>query len=173
MAKKKPTPTAKAQAKTAAAPTGPRYRTVADNRRARFDFAILESVEAGIALTGTEIKSVRAGRVNIRDAYGQLRDGELWLQNLHVSAWTAAGPWNHEPLRARKLLLHREQIVRFAGQAAQKGLTMVALRMYIKDHHAKVELALAKGRRRYDKRKVIMERETNRDIARAMRERSR
>ena len=173
MAKKKPTLTAKSTAKSTPAPTGPRYRTVADNRRARFDFEILESIEAGIVLTGTEIKSVRAGRVTIRDAYGQLRDGELWLQNLHVAPWTAAGPWNHEPLRARKLLLHRDQITRFTGQAAQKGLTMVVLRVYIKDHHAKVELALARGRRRYDKRKAIMQRETDRDIARAMRDRTR
>ncbi len=159
--------------KPAPAEGQPRYRTVVDNRRARFDYAVIESVEAGLALTGTEIKSIRAGRVNIRDAYGQVRNGELWLQNLHISQWTAGGPWNHEPLRARKLLLHRAQLNRLTSQAGQQGLTLVPLRLYLKDHHAKVELALAKGRRSYDKRKRIMERESDREIGRAIRERSR
>jgi SsrA-binding protein len=151
----------------------PHYRTVADNRRARFNFEVIESVEAGIALTGTEVKSIRAGRVNIRDAYGLFREGELWLQNLHIASWAAGGPWNHEPLRTRKLLIHRSQLNRLAAQVGQQGLTLVPLRLYLKDHHVKVELALAKGRRRYDKRKRIMERETGREIARAIRERSR
>ena len=155
------------------ADSGPRYRTIVDNRRARFDYEVVETVEAGLALTGTEIKSIRAGRVNIREAYGQVRDGEMWLQNLHIATWAAGGPWNHDPLRARKLLLHRPQLDRLAAQAAQQGLTLVPLRLYLKDHHAKVQLALAKGRRRYDKRKRIIQRETDREIARAMRERTR
>ena len=146
-------------------------RTVADNRKARYDFEIIDTIEAGIVLTGTEIKSVRASRINIRDAFAQIRGGEIWLQNLHISSWSSGGRWNHEPLRSRKLLMHSSEITRFASQAAQKGLTMVALKIYIKGHRAKVELALAKGRRRYDKRKVIMQRETDREIARAIRHR--
>ena len=147
----------------------PRIRTVADNRRARFDYDILDRIEAGIVLTGTEIKSVRDARVTIRDAYAQARNGEMWLHNMHVAAWTSAGPWGHEPARSRKLLMHAGEIERFSRAAAQRGLTMVPLRVYIKGHHAKVELALAKGRRRYDKRQAIMRRESDREIARALR----
>ena len=152
-----------------AAERQPYFRTVADNRRARFDYDLMERVEAGLALTGTEIKSVRAGQANIRDAYAQIRGGEMWLQNMHVAPWSGGGPWNHEPLRARRLLLHRREIDRLSRQVLQKGLTLVALRLYIKGHHAKVEVALAKGRRRYDKRQAIMRRETEREIGRAMR----
>ena len=147
----------------------PRIRTVADNRRARFDYDILDRIEAGIVLTGTEIKSVRDARVTIRDAYAQARNGEMWLHNMHVAAWTSAGPWGHEPTRSRKLLLHAGEIDRFSRAAGQRGLTMIPLRLYIKGHHAKVELALAKGRRRYDKRQAIMRRESDREIARALR----
>ncbi len=149
---------------------GPRIVTVADNRRARFDYDILERVEAGIALTGTEIKSVRAGRVNLRDAYAVVRDGQAWLMNQHIASWESGGPWNHEPLRTRRLLMHKEQIIKLARQAGQKGLTIVPLRMYLKGHHAKVELGLAKGRRQYDKRKAIQQRETDREIGRAIRQ---
>ena len=151
----------------------PHVRTVADNRRARFDYDLLDRIEAGIALTGTEIKSVRAGRVSIRDAYAQVRSGEMWLYNLHIAAWVSAGPWNHEPVRPRKLLLHSDEIARFGRAASEKGLTLVPLRVYIKAHFAKVEIALAKGRRRYDKRQAIMRRETDREIARAIRQRVR
>ena len=135
----------------------PYIKTVSDNRRARFDYEVLESVEAGVVLSGTEIKSVRAGKANIRDAYAQVRNGEIWLQNMHISPWVSAGPWNHEPVHPRRLLLHRKEIVRLGRTAGQKGLTMVVLRVYIKGHLAKVELALAKGRRRYDKRIALME----------------
>ena len=151
---------------------GPYIKTVADNRRARFDYEVLEQVEAGVVLSGTEIKSVRAGKANIRDAYAQVRGGEMWLQNLHISPWVSAGPWNHEPIHPRRLLLHKKEIVRLQRQSGQQGLTIVPLRMYIKGHVAKVELALAKGRRRYDKRKVIQDRETKREIAREMRRES-
>ncbi len=147
----------------------PRIRTIADNRRARFDYDILDRIEAGIVLTGTEIKSVRDARVAIRDAYAQARNGEMWLHNMHVAAWTSAGPWGHEPARSRKLLMHAREIDRFSRAAGQRGLTMIPLRVYIKGHHAKVELALAKGRRHYDKRQVIMRRESDREIARALR----
>jgi SsrA-binding protein len=157
------------KAKPEAAP-GPYIRTVSDNRRARFNFEIMERAEAGLVLTGTEIKSVRAGKANIRDSFAQVRDGQMWLQNMHISPWTSGGPWNHEPVRPRRLLLHRGEILRIGKTAAQKGLTIVPLRIYIKGHVAKVEVALAKGRRQYDKRKVIQQRETDREIGRAMRE---
>ncbi len=165
-------PKRKKKAAKPAVPTAerqPYFRTVADNRRARFDYDLMERVEAGLALTGTEIKSVRAGQANIRDAYAQIRDGEMWLQNMHVAPWSGGGPWNHEPLRPRRLLLHRGEIDRLARQVLQKGLTIVPLRLYIKGHHAKVEVALAKGRRTYDKRQAIIRRETEREIGRAMR----
>jgi SsrA-binding protein len=149
----------------------PYFKTVADNRRARFNFEIMEQFEAGIVLSGTEIKSVRMGKAMIRDAYAQVRDGQLWLQNLHISPWFGGGPWNHEAVHPRRLLMHRKEINKLARVAGQQGLTLVPLRLYIKGHHAKVELALAKGRRRYDKRKVIQQRDTDREIARAMRHR--
>ncbi len=159
----------KKQKATAQPAAGPYFRVVADNRRARFDYDILDRVEAGVALTGTEIKSVRAGRVNIRDAYAQTRGREMWLHNLHIAAWDSAGPWGHDPVRSRKLLLHAEEIRKFGQAAGEKGLTIVPLRVYIKGHYAKVEIALAKGRRRYDKRQAIIRRETEREIARAIR----
>ena len=149
----------------------PYFKTVADNRRARFNFEILEQFEAGIVLTGTEIKSVRMGKAMIRDAFAQIRIGQIWLQNLHISPWDGGGPWNHEPVHPRRLLMHRKEIARLGRLAGQQGLTLVPLRLYIKGHYAKVELALAKGRRQYDKRKVIQQRETDREIARAMRQR--
>ncbi len=164
----------KAKAKAKAKPqsdTGPFIRTVSDNRRARFDYDLMERIEAGVSLTGTEIKSVRASKANIRDAYAQVRDGEMLLQNMHIAQWTSAGPWNHEPVRTRRLLLHRSEILRLGRMADQKGLTIVPLRVYIKGHVAKVEVALAKGRRRYDKRQAIMQRETEREIAREIRQR--
>jgi SsrA-binding protein len=149
----------------------PYFKTVADNRRARFNFEILEQFEAGLVLSGTEIKSIRVGKAMIRDAYAQVRGGQVWLQNLHISPWDGGGPWNHEPVHPRRLLMHRKEIDRLARVAGQQGLTLVPLRLYIKGHYAKVELALAKGRRQYDKRKVIQQRETDREIARAMRQR--
>lgn len=151
-------------------PSGePRVRTVADNRRARFDYDILDRIEAGVALTGTEIKSVRAARVTIRDAYAQIRGGQALLHNMHIAAWEGAGPWGHDPVRPRKLLMHAGEIARFGRAANERGLTLVPLRVYIKGHYAKIEIALAKGRRRYDKRQAIMRRDTEREIARALR----
>ena len=147
----------------------PRIRVVADNRRARFDYDIIDRIEAGVALTGTEIKSVRAARVTIRDAYAQIRGGQALLHNMHVAAWEGAGPWGHEPVRPRKLLMHAGEIARFGRAANERGLTLIPLRVYIKGHYAKIEIALAKGRRRYDKRQAIMRRDTEREIARALR----
>jgi SsrA-binding protein len=149
--------------------TGPYIKTVSDNRRARFNYDLSDHIEAGIVLSGTEIKSIRAGKSNIRDAYAQVRDGEMWLQNMHISQWISAGPWNHDPVHPRRLLLHRAEIDRMARMAKQKGLTIIPMRIYIKGHVAKVEVALAKGRRSYDKRKAIQQRETDREIGRAIR----
>ncbi len=150
-----------------------RRKVVAENRRARRDYEVLERVEAGLVLVGTEIKSIRASRASIQDAYAQAKDGELWLHGMHVAPWTGAGPWNHEPLRPRKLLLHKDEARKLGRAVAQKGLTLVPMRLYIRGHHAKVELALAKGRRQYDKRQAIIRRETEREIARGMRQRIR
>ena len=148
-----------------------RRKNVSENRKAFRDYQLLERVEAGLVLLGTEIKSIRASRVNLQDAYAQVRDDGAWLYGMHVAAWPGGGPWNHEPLRPRKLLLREDQVLKLGRSVGQKGLTLVPLRLYIRDHHAKVELALAKGRRQYDKRQVIINRETDREIARAIRSR--
>ena len=148
-----------------------RTRAIAQNRKAFHDYELLERVEAGLALMGTEIKSVRAARVNLRNAYARSEDGELWLHQLHIAPWPGAGPWDHDPLRPRKLLLHRKEIQRLARGVNAQGLTLVPLRLYIRGHRAKVELALARGRRRYDKRQAIKKRESERDMARAFRSR--
>ncbi len=134
------------------------YRTITTNRRARRDYDILDTVEAGIVLTGTEIKSLRANRANIGDAYARPEGGELWLHNLHISPYDAGNSANHEPMRTRKLLLHKDQIRRLSRDVSEKGFTLVPLRIYLKRHLAKVELALARGRRRHDKRRAIIDR---------------
>ena len=149
------------------------FRPVTVNRRAYHDYDILETVEAGLVLTGTEIKSIRDGRVNIQQAFARADGGEMWLHNAHIAHYAQGNIYNHEPTRPRKLLLHRGQIRELADATAQKGLTLVPLRVYIKDHVAKVALGLARGRRQYDKRKVIIDREQDREIARAMRQASR
>ncbi len=148
-------------------------RPVTVNRRAYHEYDILETVEAGLVLTGTEIKSIRDGRVNIQQAFARADGGEMWLHNAHIAHYAQGNIHNHEPTRPRKLLLHKGQIAELAGAASQKGLTLVPLRVYIKDHVAKVALGLARGRRLYDKRKAIIDREQDREIGRAMREASR
>ncbi len=145
---------------------------LAENRRARFDYAIEERLEAGLALTGTEIKSLRAGGVNLRDGYVKIDAGEAWLRGVHISPWTHTAYGNHEPLRPRKLLLHCGEIARLAAAAAQKGYTVVPLRVYTKQGRAKIELALARGKRRYEKRETIRDREAAREIDAALRGRS-
>ncbi len=142
--------------------------SIAVNRRARHDYEILETVEAGLVLTGSEIKSVRAHRVQLRDAYAQVRGGEAWLHDMHISPYDPASRENHEPRRPRKLLLHREEIGRLRGRAEERGLTIVPLRVYLERGYAKVELALARGRRQYDKRRAIAEREARREEERAL-----
>jgi SsrA-binding protein len=143
-------------------------KTISFNRKAYHDYTILESVEAGIVLTGTEIKSVRAGQVNIRDAYARPQGGELWLFNAHIARYDAGSRDNHEPTRARKLLLHRRQINELAGKVTQKGFTIVPLKLYIKNGVAKVELGLATGKKLYDKRESMSRHQAERDMERAL-----
>ncbi len=145
-------------------------KVVARNRKATHDYFILETYEAGIVLTGTEIKSVREGRINLRDGYAKIDSGELWLYNVHISPYERGSFYNHDPLRPRKLLLRREEIKRLLGKTKEKGLTLVPLSMYIKDNRwAKVEVALAKGKKQYDKRAAIAERDAQRAMERARR----
>ncbi len=148
-------------------------QVVATNRKAYHDYFIQETHEAGIALTGTEIKSVRAGAVNLRDAYATVQNGEMLLQNVHISPYEAGNRFNVDPYRTRKLLLHRKEINRLMGRVQEKGLTIVPLRIYLKNHRAKVEIALVKGKRQYDKRDAISKRDASREIERAIKERER
>ncbi len=140
------------------------------NRRALYDYHILERIEAGLVLMGTEIKSIRAGRVEIREAYARPQDGELWLVNAHIALYDPGSVYNHDPRRSRKLLLHHQQIDKLTKEIAQKGLTLVPLQLYIKNHVAKVELGLARGKRQYDKRRTIIERDREREAHRAVRQ---
>jgi SsrA-binding protein len=147
---------------------------VAENRKARHDYFIEETIEAGIALVGSEIKSVRAGRVNLRESYVRIERGEAWLLNAHISAWPQSGTYfNHEPTRPRKLLLHRNEIERLRGKVEQKGLTLVPLKLYFVRGRAKVEVAVARGKKLYDKRETLAERDSQREIERAVRGRER
>jgi len=141
-------------------------KTVSTNRKARHNYHILDSLEAGIVLTGSEIKSIRAGRVSLGDAYIRPEGRELWLLNAHIARYEASSYFNHEPLRPRKLLLHRRQIDSLTSTVAEKGFTLVPLRLYIKDSIAKIEVALARGKKIYDKRESIIRRETERAIER-------
>lgn len=143
---------------------------VAQNRKARHDYFILDAFECGIVLTGTEIKSVRAGNLNLKDSYASLEEGELWLLGMHISPYEKGTYYNHEPERRRKLLLHRHELIRLRGKIREKGLTLVPLSVYIKDgRRAKVELALAQGKSAHDKRDAIADRDAKRDMARAVR----
>jgi SsrA-binding protein len=151
----------------AALPTGP--RTVATNRRARHDYFIEDRLEAGISLTGTEIKSVRAGKVILQDGFVLVRNGEAWLMNVHIAQYELGNRYNHEETRPRKLLLHKREIKRLHGQVTQRNWTIVPLRVYINDKgRAKVEIALVRGKRQYDKRQTIAKRESDRDLRRAL-----
>ncbi len=141
-------------------------RVVASNRRARHDYDILDTFEAGIVLKGSEVKSLRAGQVQLKDAYATIQGGELWLERLHIGPYSHASVDAHEPERKRKLLLHRREIDRLAGRINEQGLTLVPLQVYFSHGLAKVELALAKGRRTYDKRKKLREKEDRREMER-------
>ncbi len=143
-------------------------KLVARNRKACHDYLILDTYEAGIALTGSEIKSVRANQVSLRDGYALIRGGEVWLENVHIAPYNQANRENHEPRRSRKLLLHRREINRLTGKLREKGLTLIPLSMYLKNSRAKVELGLAKGKRQYDKRVTLKEKEARRQIDRSL-----
>lgn len=146
-------------------------RLVAQNRRARHDFQILDTYEAGLVLTGTEVKSLRAGRASLREGFAQIRDGEAWLYNVHIPEY-AEGTWtNHQPRRTRKLLLHTEEIARLIGKSQERGLTIVPLSIYFSNGKAKVEVALARGKQKQDKRRDIAEREAKLEMERAARRR--
>ena len=144
-------------------------KTVALNRRARHEYSIEDSIEAGIVLSGTEIKSIRAGKVNLTNAYARIERDEAWLVGAHIAPWAEGNRWNHEPLRVRKLLLHRSEIDELLGRTKSKGQTIVPLRLYINERgRAKLELGLARGKQLHDRRRDIADRDAKRDVAREM-----
>jgi len=146
-------------------------KVIARNRRARYDYFIDDVIEAGLVLTGTEVKSLRAGRASLTDGFGQITDGEAWLHGVHIPQYTM-GTWtNHEPRRTRKLLMHRKEIDRLSAATREKGLTLIPLSLYFRDGRAKVEIGLARGKRTYDKRHDLAERDAAREIDRALRRR--
>ena len=151
----------------------PKTRVVVRNRRARFEYEILETFEAGIALLGPEVKSLRNGKANLTDGYAFIRRGEVFLANVHIGPYEKAWRENVEPRRQRKLLLHRAEISRLEGKVAERGLTLIPLRLYFKSGRAKVELGLCRGKQRHDKRASIRQRESERDLQRALRGRGR
>lgn len=147
-------------------------KLITENRKARHDYELLERFEAGIMLTGTEVKSLRAGRATLGQAYAEVRDGEAWLQGAEIAVYDQGNRANHDPTRPRKLLLHRREIDRLYGQLREKGLTLVPTRLYFKDGRVKVELALARGKNTYDKRRSLADRDAKRQIERALKSRS-
>jgi SsrA-binding protein len=157
-------------AKTA---SGPERRVIAENRKARHDYHVLETWEAGVALLGTEVKSIREGRANLRDSYARVDRGEVWLMNVHISPYSHRGYSNPDEKRPRKLLLHRHEIRKLIGQVAEKGLTLVPLELYLKNGRVKVLVALAKGKQAYDKRETIRRREVDRETRAAVKARAR
>jgi len=147
----------------------PRIKIIADNRKARYLYEILETYEAGIELLGTEVKSIRAGKVNLADGYALIRNGEACLLNVHISPYEGSGAYfNHDPRRTRKLLLHKKEISKLIGQVEQKGLTLVPLKMYFKGSWIKIAIAVGKGKKLHDKREDIKRRDDQREMARAM-----
>ncbi len=146
---------------------------IAENRKARHDYFILETFEAGIVLTGTEMKSVRKRRVNLKDSYGTIREGEVFLEGMHISPFEEGNRYNHEPLRSRKLLLHKREIRRLIGKIKEEGLTLIPLAMYLNERgKAKISLGLAKGKKLYDKRDALAKKESDRQIQRALKDRT-
>jgi SsrA-binding protein len=148
-------------------------KIVATNRKATHDYSVEDRFEAGIALLGTEIKSIRAGQANLREGYVQVRGDGLWLVNTHIAPYDPAGREGHDPLRPRRLLLHRKEIAKLLSRVQERGYTIIPLKIYLKNRRAKVEIALARGRRQYDKREAIAKREAGRQIERALKERNR
>ena len=143
-------------------------RIISDNRKARHEYHFLETYEAGIELKGTEVKSLRNGRANLQDAFGRVENGEMFIYNMHISPYEMGNRFNHDPKRKRRLLLHKAEIARLYGKVREKGLTLIILRIYFSGSYAKLELALAQGKKLYDKRDDIAKRDAKRDIDRAM-----
>ena len=141
---------------------------VAQNRSASYHYMILEKFEAGMVLRGTEVKAIRAGKANIREAYALVRGGELWLENCHIAEYSAGGVWNHSPLSTRKLLMHKEEIRKLFGKTQQKGLTLIALRLYLRGGRVKIELALARGKKDWDRRDQERNKEAEREAKQAI-----
>lgn len=149
-----------------------KIKVLAENRKARHEYFIEDSYEAGIILTGTEIKSIRAGRVNLKDSYAEIKNGEVWLVQMHISPYEQGNRFNHDPLRKRKLLLNRAEINRLSSRVQQQGMTLIPLKIYLKHGLAKIELGLCKGKKTYDKRDDIAKRDAQRDVERALRDRN-
>lgn len=152
---------------------GVKVKVVARNKKARHDYTIEETYEAGIVLTGTEIKSVRAGKANLQDSYARIKDGEVFLLNLHISPFEQGNRFNHEPTRTRKLLLHKDEIRKLIGKTKLKGYSLIPLDLHLRNGFCKVELALAKGKKLYDKRQDMAKRDAQREMERAFKERQR
>lgn len=151
--------------------TGEGRKIISDNRQARFNYHIIETYEAGVSLQGTEVKSIREGKVNLRDGYALIRNDEAWLLNVHISPYQKAGEFfNHDPRRSRKLLLHKQEIRKLIGKVEQQGLTLVPLRMYFKRGWVKVDIALAQGKKLYDKRETIKQRDDKRTMQRVIKQ---
>ena len=147
-------------------------KIIAQNRKARYDYHALDTWEAGIALQGTEVKSLRDGKANLLDSYARIDGGEVYLHNVHIGEYDQGNQFNHEPMRKRKLLLHRHEINRMRGRVEEKGLTLIPLKLYFKKGRAKIEIALAKGKREYDRRQDIAKRDARRDMERDLKERT-
>jgi SsrA-binding protein len=148
-------------------------KMIAQNKKAYHDYFIEDTYEAGIVLQGTEIKSIRAGRVNLRDCFARIEKGEVFMYNVHISPYEQGNRYNHDPLRPRKLLLHRREIDKLMGETKEAGYSLIPTKIYIKDGYAKVEIALAKGKKKYDKREAMKKKEAKREIERAFKERQR
>src|SRR6266700_3232463 len=155
--------------KQEAAPNREPFKVITVNRQAYHDYTVERTMEAGISLVGTEIKSIREGKVNLRSSYAIIRNGEVWLENAHIAAYEHGNRYNHEPVRARKLLLHKREIDQLAGKIATKGLTLIPLKLYLKGGKAKIELGLCRGKKLYDKREAIAERDVKREMERVIR----
>ncbi len=160
-------------AKPATRPDGDEETLIADNRKARFDYHILESFEAGVQLLGTEVKGIREGKASLRDSYARIDKGEVWLFNVHINPYSHRGYVDHEPKRKRKLLLHAQEIRKLIGKTTERGLTLVPLKLYFKRGRVKVAIALVKGKQAHDKRETLRKREVDRETRAAVKERSR
>lgn len=148
-------------------------KIVARNRKARHDYEIIDTLEAGIVLMGSEIKSIRAGKANITEGFVQLKEGQVWLLNVHIAVYDEAGVFGHEPLRPRKLLMHRKEIARLQARIREKGFTIIPLQLYLKNRRAKIELGVARGKKNYDKRETLRQKDDARQMARTLKESTR